>query len=168
MGEQSSMLNPKFQLIDVTGAIITFKSFQSDFNYGTHSATRTNSLVVGIQQAGAFVGCWAIWPIAAHWGRRRAIMVCSAVFTLGAVIQTINTHSLGAFYVGRVISGLGLGGSSVIISMFSSENAPKEIRGRLGTFPPSPYSCRANSFRRVLLSVNVHVCAFFPSSASPL
>ncbi|KAF8190642.1 general substrate transporter [Mycena galopus ATCC 62051] len=116
------------------GAIITFESFQSDFRYGTHSATRTNSLVIGIQQAGAFVGCWAIWPIAARWGRRRAIMVCSAVFTLGAVIQTINSHSLGVFYFGRVVAGLGLGGSSVIISMFSSENAPKEIRGRLGSF----------------------------------
>ncbi|KAJ7496873.1 general substrate transporter [Mycena latifolia] len=116
------------------GAIITFKSFQTDFRYGTGSATRTNSLVVGIQQAGAFVGCWAIWPVAARWGRRRAIMVCSLVFTVGAVIQTINTHSLGAFYFGRVVSGLGLGGSSVIISMFSSENAPKEIRGRLGSF----------------------------------
>ncbi|KAK7002419.1 general substrate transporter [Favolaschia claudopus] len=116
------------------GAIITFKSFQSDFHYGTGSATKTNSLVVGIQQAGAFVGCWAIWPVAARWGRRRAIMVCSAIFTLGAVLQTINTHSLAAFYVGRVVAGLGLGGSSVIISMFSSENAPKEIRGRLGSF----------------------------------
>ncbi|KAJ6457846.1 general substrate transporter [Mycena vitilis] len=116
------------------GAIITFKSFQTDFHYATGSAVRTNSLVVGIQQAGAFVGCWAIWPVAARWGRRRAIMVCSLVFTIGAVIQTINTHSLGAFYFGRVVAGLGLGGSSVIISMFSSENAPKEIRGRLGSF----------------------------------
>ncbi|KAJ7763408.1 general substrate transporter [Mycena metata] len=116
------------------GAIITFASFQEDFRYGKGVATKTNSLVVGIQQAGAFVGCWAISPIAARYGRRKAIMVCSAVFTLGAIIQTINTHSLPAFYVGRVVSGLGLGGSSVIISVFSSENAPKEIRGRLGSF----------------------------------
>ncbi|KAH8813402.1 general substrate transporter [Flagelloscypha sp. PMI_526] len=116
------------------GAIITFKSFQGDFRYGTGDATRTNSLVVGIQQSGAFVGCWAIWPIAARWGRKVAIMVCSATFVTGAVLQTINTHSLPAFYVGRVVAGLGLGGSSVIISMFSSENAPKEIRGRLGSF----------------------------------
>ncbi|KAJ7040596.1 general substrate transporter [Mycena alexandri] len=116
------------------GAIITFVSFQEDFRYGKGVATKTNSLVVGIQQAGAFVGCWAISPIAARYGRRKAIMVCSAVFTLGAIIQTINTHSLPAFYVGRVVSGLGLGGSSVIISVFSSENAPKEIRGRLGSF----------------------------------
>ncbi|KAJ7780082.1 general substrate transporter [Mycena maculata] len=116
------------------GAIITFASFQDDFRYGKGDATRTNSLVVGIQQAGAFVGCWAISPVAARWGRRSAIEICSTVFTLGAILQTINTHSLPAFYVGRVISGLGLGGSSVIISMFSSENAPKEIRGRLGSF----------------------------------
>ncbi|KAJ7757992.1 general substrate transporter [Mycena metata] len=107
------------------GAIITFASLQEDFRYGKGVATKTNSLVVGIQQAGAFVGCWAISLIAARYGRRQAIMVCSAVPL---------THGLPAFYVGRVVSGLGLGGSSVIISVFSSENAPKEIRGRLGSF----------------------------------
>jgi len=61
-------------------------------------------------------------------------MVCSLVFCIGALIQTVNTHSLAAFYVARVIAGLGLGGATVVIPMFSSEMAPKELRGKIGCF----------------------------------
>jgi MFS family permease len=91
-------------------------------------------LAVALQQLGAFVACFAIWPITHRYGRKWAIAVCSAVFGLGALIQTINTRSLPAFYIGRVIAGLGLGGSSVIVPMFLGEMSPKELRGRIGSF----------------------------------
>lgn len=61
-------------------------------------------------------------------------MLFSFVFSIGAMIQTINTHSLPAFYVSRVIAGLGLGASTVVIPMFSSEMVPKELRGQIGSF----------------------------------
>ena len=48
-------------------------------------------------------------------------------------MQVINSHSLSVFYVGRVISGLGVGAATVLVPMFSAEMAPKEIRGRLGS-----------------------------------
>lgn len=41
---------------------------------------------------------------------------------------------MAAFYVGRVVAGLGLGAASVVVPMFSSEMAPKEIRGQIGSF----------------------------------
>jgi MFS family permease len=55
------------------------------------------------------------------------------IFNIGAVIQTINTHSIAAFYVARVISGVGVGMATVIIPMYSAEMAPKDIRGSLGS-----------------------------------
>lgn len=67
-------------------------------------------------------------------GRKKAVMICSAIFVGGVIIQTINTHSTSAFYVARVIAGLGLGGSSVVVPMFSSEMTPKELRGQIGSF----------------------------------
>ena len=60
-------------------------------------------------------------------------MIASVVFCIGAIIQVVNTHSLGAFYAGRVISGLGTGAATVLVPMFSAEMAPKEFRGRLGS-----------------------------------
>lgn len=61
-------------------------------------------------------------------------MISSTIFCIGAIIQTINTHSIAAFYVGRIIAGIGLGSATVVVPMFSSEMAPKELRGRIGCF----------------------------------
>jgi MFS family permease len=113
---------------------LTLASFENDYHYAKGQATRTNSLSVGLQQLGAFVACFLAWPLTDYLGRRKALMISSFVFCIGAVIQTINTHSLAAFYVARVIAGLGLGTATVVVPAFSSEMAPKDIRGRIGSF----------------------------------
>jgi MFS family permease len=41
---------------------------------------------------------------------------------------------MAAFYVGRIVAGIGLGAASVVVLMFSSEMAPKDIRGQIGSF----------------------------------
>lgn len=109
-------------------------SFERDYGYGESTETRTNSLAVGLQQLGAFVGCFLAWPITARLGRKIPLMIFSFVFCIGAAIQTINTGSLAAFYVARVIAGLGLGSSTVVTPMFNSEMNPKELRGQIGSF----------------------------------
>jgi MFS family permease len=110
------------------------KSYENSFHYTAAHITKVNSLSVGIQQAGAFVGCFAIWPLTSRIGRRYALMLCSLVFCIGAIIQTIDTHSLPAFYFSRVSTDLGLGAASVVVPMFSSEMVPKEMRGQIGSF----------------------------------
>ena len=114
--------------------MLTLSSFENDYRYKTGSATRTNSLSVGLQQLGAFVACFLAWPMTDYLGRRKSLMIASLVFCIGAAIQTINTHSLAAFYVARVIAGIGLGISTVVVPTFSSEMAPKDLRGRIGSF----------------------------------
>jgi sugar porter (SP) family MFS transporter len=110
------------------------KPFERDFGYTNANETTVSSLAVSLQQLGAFVACFAIWPFTHHYGRRISIGVCALVFCIGAAIQTAPTHSRPAFYVGRVVAGLGLGGSSVVVPMFSSEMTPKQIRGQVGSF----------------------------------
>jgi MFS family permease len=105
----------------------------SDYDF-TSDNSRVSSLTVGLQQLGAFVSCFIIWPLTDRYGRRVPIMVAAFVFCIGAMVQTINTHSLVGFYIARVIAGLGLGSASVIVPMFNSEMAPKEIRGQVGSF----------------------------------
>ncbi|KAI3397448.1 hypothetical protein diail_10779 [Diaporthe ilicicola] len=118
----------------IVGGVLTLKSFQRDYGYTNAGATRTNSLSVGLQQLGAFVACFLAWPLTDHLGRKKALMISSLVFCIGALIQTVDTHSLAAFYVARVIAGLGLGTATVVVPMFSSEMAPKEVRGQIGSF----------------------------------
>ncbi|KAK5706667.1 hypothetical protein LTR97_001657 [Elasticomyces elasticus] len=118
----------------IIGGVLTMPSFEADFNYGAAQKTNVSSLAVSLQQLGAFVACFAIWPVTHAFGRKWAIAACAFIFCLGAAIETANTHSRPAFYVGRVIAGLGLGGSSVVVPMFSSEMTPKQLRGQIGSF----------------------------------
>ncbi|RMZ83277.1 hypothetical protein DV738_g1397, partial [Chaetothyriales sp. CBS 135597] len=117
----------------IVGGVLTLPSFQRDFRYSAADKIHVNSNCVSILQAGAFFGCFLVWPLTARLGRRWAYVTASAVFCVGAVIQTVNTHSIGLFYAGRVISGLGTGAATVLVPMFSAEMAPKEIRGALGS-----------------------------------
>ncbi|KAI0012992.1 general substrate transporter [Xylariaceae sp. FL0662B] len=118
----------------IVGGVLTLASFQDDYRYGSSHQTRTNSLSVGLQQLGAFIACFIAWPLTDKLGRKKTLMLSSFVFCVGAVIQTINTHSLAAFYVARVIAGLGLGVATVVVPMFNSEMMPKEIRAQVGSF----------------------------------
>ncbi|KAF3766890.1 general substrate transporter [Cryphonectria parasitica EP155] len=118
----------------IVGGVLTLKSFERDYGYSSADATRVDSLAVGLQQLGAFVACFLAWPLTDRLGRRKALMISSLVFCIGALIQTINTHSLAAFYVARVIAGLGLGTATVVVPMFSSEMSPTELRAKIGSF----------------------------------
>ncbi|KAI1813442.1 general substrate transporter [Poronia punctata] len=118
----------------IVGGVLTLSSFQNDYRYDKNAGTRTNSLSVGLQQLGAFVACFLAWPITDKLGRKKSLILSSVVFAIGAIIQTVNTHSLTAFYIARVIAGLGLGAATVVVPMFNSEMMPKEMRGQVGSF----------------------------------
>ena len=120
-------------MLTTPGGVLTFSSFQQSFNFTKTQKTSISAIAVGIQQAGAFAGCFLIWPVTNTLGRRAAMMICSAVFCMGVILEVIDTHSLPAFYVGRVICGLGVGGSATVIPIYMSEMSPKEIRGQLGS-----------------------------------
>lgn len=81
----------------------------------------------------AFFSCFFIWPFTAKYGRRWSLILASVIFNIGAVVQTINTNSIAAFYLARTVSGVGVGMATVIVPMYSAEMAPKNIRGMLGS-----------------------------------
>lgn len=133
----------------IIGGILTLKSFQDSFRYGEAQKSTINSNSNSLLQAGgtsrsqqmnvliadslAFFSCFFVWPFTARYGRRWSIALASLIFCVGAIIQVIPTHSIAAFYVARVISGIGVGMATVMVPMFSAEMAPKEIRGQLGS-----------------------------------
>ena len=123
--------------------MLTLKSFEHDFNYTASSKTRVSSLAVALQQLGAFVACFAIWPVTHRLGRKWALVACAAIFCVGVVLETVRSRSIAVFYAGRVVCGLGIGGSATVIPIYLGEMSPKESRARLG-------SCRGGrgSWRR--------------------
>ena len=88
------------------------------------------SIIVSILSAGTFFGALLSGPVADFIGRRWAMMVNTAVFTLGCVFQTIAT-SIPLFVAGRFFAGLGVGLLSATIPLYQSETAPKWIRGTI-------------------------------------
>ncbi|KAL2865018.1 sugar porter family MFS transporter [Aspergillus lucknowensis] len=117
----------------IIGGILTLKSFQNSFRYSDAERSDINSNSNSLLQAGAFFSCFFAWPFTKRYGRRWSIALASAIFAIGAIIQVCPTHSIGAFYAARVISGIGVGMATVMVPMFSAEMSPKEIRGQLGS-----------------------------------
>ena len=118
----------------VAGGILSYKSFQQDFDYSSMHHSKVSSLTVGLEQVGSFIVALFIYPLTNKYGRKITIIGSTALFVIGVNIQVINTHSLAAWYVGRVVAGLRMGGQSIVIPMYSAEMTPKEIRGRRGSF----------------------------------
>jgi MFS family permease len=79
----------------------------------------------------AFFGAIFGAPFMDFIGRKWALMVGCVIFMVGGIVQTVATTSLGQFYAGRFIAGLGVGVMSCVCPTYSSEIAPKEIRGRI-------------------------------------
>ena len=61
------------------------------------------------------------------------MLLCSAVFCVGVVLETLRSGSVATFYAGRVVCGLGIGGSATIIPIYLGEMSPADMRARLGS-----------------------------------
>lgn len=87
------------------------------------------SLIVSLMSIGALLGAFAGGYIAGKWGRRKAMAFGVGVYMLGTAIQMTAMRTCWHFMLGRLVGGLGIGTLSVVVPMFQSECAPKEIRG---------------------------------------
>ncbi|KAL1404817.1 Plasma membrane low glucose sensor [Vanrija albida] len=105
--------------------------FGTDFADGTRKlSTSTDSLITSILSAGTFFGALLGSTIGDRFGRRGGIMIYVLIFSVGAALQT-GTKNLAGFAVGRVLAGLGVGGTSCLIPVYQSECAPRHLRGSI-------------------------------------
>lgn len=93
-------------------------------------STGTDSLITSILSAGTFVGALAASTVGDWIGRRIGIAIYVCIFSVGVALQT-GGNSLGAFAAGRVLAGLGVGGTSVLVPVYQAECAPRRIRGMI-------------------------------------
>jgi MFS family permease len=66
-----------------------------------------------------------------RYGRRVALIMAGVIFDIGVILQIASNGNVPVFYVGRIVSGLGIGGSSFVVPQYLSENAPAIARGAL-------------------------------------
>jgi len=89
------------------------------------------SVITSLLSAGTFFGALGQAFTSDRYGRRGSILVWSAIFTVGVVIQTATGTSIVQITVGRFVAGLGVGALSAIVPLYNGETAPKKIRGAM-------------------------------------
>ncbi|KAI0169981.1 general substrate transporter [Hypoxylon sp. FL1284] len=118
----------------VIGGVINLEAFIEAYGLGSKDDVATANLqgnIVSVLQAGCFVGALVAYPLTDAFGRKYCLMG-AALFTLsGVAMQSAASGHLEPMYIGRFVSGLGVGVSSVVNPVYVSENAPRAIRGLL-------------------------------------
>lgn len=69
--------------------------------------------------------------MADKWGRKIALQFNGVVTIIGCIIQACAMGHIEAMYIGRLVAGVGVGGASMVVPLYISENAPRAIRGGL-------------------------------------
>ncbi|KAK6527443.1 hypothetical protein TWF694_004432 [Orbilia ellipsospora] len=120
--------------IGIIGGVEAMDSFKSAFGTNKLNASdlaNTNANIVSCLQGGCFFGSLMAPWFADKFGRKPALLIFSAVCTIGVVMQTASNGHIAALDVGRFIAGLGVGAATMINPLYVSENAPRAIRGFL-------------------------------------
>lgn len=90
----------------------------------------TSQAIVGAAKLGAVLGTFIGGTCMLYFGRRKSIAIDSIFFFVGPVMMACAWNVVGLI-LGRVIVGLGIGISAVVIPTYLGEIAPSEIRGRV-------------------------------------
>ncbi|CAI7631489.1 unnamed protein product [Penicillium pancosmium] len=118
----------------IIGGVLTMDPFKVTYGLeGLNKVAQANlsANIVSTLQAGCFFGALIASPCADKWGRKKALIGAAVIGIIGVVMQTAAAGHLEAMYIGRLITGFGVGSASMINPLYVSENAPRAIRGGL-------------------------------------
>jgi SP family arabinose:H+ symporter-like MFS transporter len=90
----------------------------------------------GLASASAILGCipGAMFAgfLSDRFGRKKLLFVCAALYAASGLLSAL-PRTFDQFLAARILSGLGIGASSMICPVYIAELAPEKWRGRLGT-----------------------------------
>ncbi|SPO06804.1 related to quinate transport protein [Cephalotrichum gorgonifer] len=121
------------------GGVLAMPDFQERFGYPDatpkHKATLEQNIVSTLQ-AGCFLACFITSWCTERFGRRWCLVGTGLLTIIGVVFQAASTAGgvIAVMYVGRFISGMGVGAASTLVPLYVSECAPRAIRGALIAF----------------------------------
>ncbi|CAL5869157.1 uncharacterized protein PFLUO_LOCUS3385 [Penicillium psychrofluorescens] len=89
-------------------------------------------LIVGLLSIGTLIGALVGAPVADFLGRKWSISVWCAILIVGLIVQISSPSGhWWQMVVGRWVTGLGVGGCSLLVPMYQGESAPRHIRGAM-------------------------------------
>ncbi|CAI6014278.1 unnamed protein product [Clonostachys chloroleuca] len=112
-----------------TSAITQLKSFQQQFNVSPNKDDEIISNIVSLVNLTAGVGALLSFLLNDRIGRRWSHRLYLAIVAVGSLVSTLSYGSIAALYVGRLVSGLGIGALTVTGPMSIVEISPRLTRG---------------------------------------
>jgi len=107
----------------ISGALLQITD-EFGIGSGWQSVIATGILV------GAVIGALVGARLSENFGRKRTILIISAVFVIGTLAASLAPTPL-TLALARVLLGMAVGGATQTIPMFVAELSPPQIRGRL-------------------------------------
>jgi sugar porter (SP) family MFS transporter len=91
-----------------------------------------SGLIVSLLSIGTLVGALCGAPIADKLGRKWSISLWCVILSVGLIVQiSAPSGNWVQVVLGRWVTGLGVGGCSLLVPMYQGESAPKHIRGAM-------------------------------------
>lgn len=91
------------------------------------------AIVSSIFTLGGLLGALTSGPIATRYGRLLALRLTSLCFVVGSAMEAL-AGNIPMLAIGRVLSGIGAGASTVVVPLYISEIAPPREKGLFGAF----------------------------------
>ncbi|OAL06039.1 general substrate transporter [Phaeosphaeriaceae sp. SRC1lsM3a] len=120
--------------IGTIGGVLELKEFRAKYKIAGLSdkaQADLNANIASTLQAGCFIGCFIYSWLSDRYGRKAALQLAGLVTIVGCVFQAAALGHIAVMYVGRFVAGVGVGGASMVVPLYISENAPRAIRGGL-------------------------------------
>jgi MFS transporter, SP family, galactose:H+ symporter len=95
-----------------------------------HLSSGAEEVAVAAVLIGAVVGGMIGGPMANRFSRRYTLLAMAILYAIGAILTAIS-WDLASFVAFRIITGVAVGASSLVVPMYIAEMAPVRIRGGL-------------------------------------
>ncbi|KAF4970961.1 hypothetical protein FSARC_2064 [Fusarium sarcochroum] len=112
-----------------SGVVVT-GDFLELHNLVGPSKTNLLATVTAIYDIGCFVGAVIAFTIGERLGRKKAVLLGTAIMSIGTVIK-VASYSLPQMIVGRIILGIGNGINTATAPIWQTETAQAKWRGKL-------------------------------------
>lgn len=110
----------------ISGSIGT-PAFEHAFNVKKKSSKESN--IVAMVQLFSTLGALVGYATSDRFGRVMAGRLSCLLIIIGSALWMSSANRIGLLYVGRMVTGVGVGISSVCSPVFLVETAPRQIRG---------------------------------------
>ncbi|GAA1826711.1 sugar porter (SP) family MFS transporter [Microlunatus capsulatus] len=107
----------------ISGALL---QISEDFTIGTGM----EQVIAASILFGAVLGAFVCSRLSERLGRRRTVLLVSAVFVVGSLACAVAPNAAG-LSLARVVLGFAVGGATQVVPMYVAELAPASKRGRL-------------------------------------